>query len=73
LQAVLKEYQGKQIGTQLVNRLLNRIRHDFPNNSKVTLHARQGAIPFYEKLGFIVHGHSFEEVGIEHRHMSLSL
>lgn len=37
--------------------------------SKITLHARETAVPFYQKLGYTVLGDTFTEVGIPHREM----
>ncbi len=36
----------------------------------ITLHARQAAVPFYEKAGYAVKGGVFEEVGIPHLFMN---
>jgi predicted GNAT family N-acyltransferase len=40
---------------------------------RMTLHARQTAVPFYERLGYRVVGEPFIEVGIPHRAMEKSL
>ena len=37
--------------------------------SLMELHARDTAVPFYEKLGYSADGPEFEEVGIPHRKM----
>ena len=40
---------------------------------RMTLHARQTAVAFYERLGYTVEGEPFAEVGIPHRAMSKAL
>lgn len=40
---------------------------------EITLHARQSAVPFYEKLGYSVTGEPFTEIGLPHRHMTKRL
>lgn len=59
--------QGQGIGVQLVRELeAEVVRRGFRT---VTLHARQAAVGFYERLGYAVDGEPFTEVGIPHRHM----
>lgn len=65
--AVANEHQGKGIGKKLI---------DFAEQTaitggfdKITLHARKTAVPFYEKLNYIVIGDEFTEVGILHLEM----
>ena len=41
--------------------------------SEITLHARETAFIFYERLGYNPVGESFEEVGLPHREMRKSL
>ncbi len=41
--------------------------------SRMTLHARQTAVKFYERLGYAVEGEPFTEVGIPHRGMEKTL
>jgi predicted GNAT family N-acyltransferase len=36
---------------------------------KITLHARENAIPFYEKLNYYKVGNPFVEVGLNHSEM----
>ena len=47
-------YQGKGIGTEIVDRLLNYLKKQTPENGKtsVQLIAEKGKEAFYEKLGF---------------------
>lgn len=65
--AVLPELQRQGIGRLLVDAAeqLATSRH----YRKITLHARVGAIPFYESLGYIKTGDEFAEVGIPHYKM----
>jgi ribosomal protein S18 acetylase RimI-like enzyme len=41
--------------------------------ARVHLHARDSAIGFYQRLGYVMYGEPFGEVGVEHRHMAKSL
>ena len=38
--------------------------------SKLSMHARETAVPFYERLGYRVEGEPFVEVGLPHREMA---
>jgi predicted GNAT family N-acyltransferase len=63
--------QGKHIGQQLVRALEAEVeRRGFRT---VTLHAREGAVGFYARLGYAVFGEPFTEVGVPHRHMRREL
>jgi len=62
--AVVSELQGQGIGTALVEyaeALAREIGY-----CRMVLHAREIAVPFYEKLGYSRIGHRFEEVTIPH-------
>ena len=59
--------QGKQIGTQLVQ-AADTYAVQLGKN-KIILHAREAAIPFYEKQGYEVVGDTFYEVGLPHKKM----
>lgn len=59
--------QGKGIGADLVSAA--DIYAVNMGKSKIILHARDIAIPFYEKLGYEVTGDVFHEVGIPHHKM----
>jgi ribosomal protein S18 acetylase RimI-like enzyme len=63
--------QGQGLGTKLVQRLELELRQR--NVERVQLHARDGAVAFYERLGFRCVGEPFTEVGIEHRVMEKEL
>lgn len=69
--AVSPALQGSGIGRRLVSRLEAELRAR--GFRAVTLHARQSAVLFYEKLGYACEGAPFEEVGVPHRHMRKTL
>jgi GNAT superfamily N-acetyltransferase len=69
--AVAPEAQGKGVGRLLVNeseKAVLRLGRD-----RMILHARESAVPFYEKLGYVIEGPGFVEVTIPHRAMSKHL
>lgn len=59
--------QGKGIGAELINAV--DVYAVQAGKHKMLLHAREVAVPFYEKLGYEVTGPEFTEVGIPHRKM----
>ena len=62
--AVAAELQGQGIGTALVEfaeALAREIGY-----RRMILHARETAVPFYEKQGYSIIGEGFEEVTIPH-------
>jgi predicted GNAT family N-acyltransferase len=62
--AIAPEQQGKGVGAALVAASETTAQeHGF---NKITLHARESAVPFYLRLGYRVIGDKFEEVGIPH-------
>ena len=69
--AVLKKFRGKGVGEALVQETLK----DLPANKEgeIYLHAQTQVIPFYQKYGFQAFGDEFEEAGIRHRKMKISL
>ncbi|MDF2193130.1 GNAT family N-acetyltransferase [Paraflavitalea sp. CAU 1676] len=69
--AVLNNLQGKGIGRALMQFAENIARDR--GFRKMTMHARQTAVGFYEKLGYRVSGDQFEEVSIPHYIMEKSL
>lgn len=69
--AIIQHRQKNGIGTQLVNVLEGRLRKD--GFKDIYLHAREPAVPFYERLGYEVEGEPFLEVGLRHRHMRKKL
>jgi len=65
---VLKEYRGKQYGKALMKALEG---HGKDNDcDQVHLHAQEGVIPFYEKIGYGKEGSIFAEAGISHQRMA---
>lgn len=65
--AVSPALQGGGLGRRLVTAL----EAELPRRGMVSihLHARATVVPFYERLGYTVHGEPFTEVNIPHRHM----
>ncbi|SCY12785.1 GNAT family N-acetyltransferase [Butyrivibrio sp. INlla14] len=57
--AVRPEYQGKKIGSTIVNRLVERIQKDAPEGSRVSIQllAAKGKEEFYVKQGFKILPH----------------
>ena len=69
--AVAPDQQGQGVGTELV-----RYSEWLAQQSgirRIILHAREPAVPFYERLHYTVVGEQFEEVTIPHRHMQKDL
>jgi len=66
--AVLAAWRGRGVGTALIRCLI-----DQSDSPQVDLNSQTHAIPFYERLGFVVDGAEFEEAGIAHRRMVLAL
>jgi len=69
--AVDPVFQGKGIGRRLMEEVIRRARVE--GIEQLVLHSRKPVCGFYEALGFEVVGEPFEEVGIPHRKMILSL
>lgn len=64
---VLPEYQGKGIGSSMVNRLIEYVKAEsLPGTSiSLCLMCAKGKEGFYEKLGFIKRPHDWEGAGME--------
>jgi predicted GNAT family N-acyltransferase len=60
--------QGQGKGRQIVEHTEAWAREQ--GFERITLHARETAVPFYLALGYEFGGEPFEEVGIPHRFMS---
>ncbi|MBE1556924.1 GNAT family N-acetyltransferase [Sporosarcina limicola] len=64
---VLKEYRGKHLG--------NLVMHAFEEHAistsmnKIILNAQSYAVPFYEKLGYVITSPEFLDADIPHRAM----
>ena len=71
--AVLKEFRGKGVGTQLVEKILEDVRqHPQFKNQSIYLNAQLDAMPLYEKSGFKKVGEMFLECDIKHYKMTLN-
>lgn len=69
--ATKKTVQGHGLGTQLVQFAERWAAHN--NYHKISLHAREYAMPFYLKMDYLIEGEKFEEVGIAHYKMSKNI
>ena len=69
--AVLKSWRGRGVGKALLGALLEIARAK--GCDVVKLHAQTHAIDFYAKLGFVATDGVFDEAGMPHRLMTLSL
>lgn len=69
--AVDPERQGGGLGRALVQEA--ELYAAGLGYARMVLHARQSAVPFYERLGYACEGEPFTEVGIPHRHMAKEL
>ena len=69
--AVLRERRGLGLGRAVMVALQEEASRR--GYSGITLGAQLPAIPFYERLGYAVHGDVFLDAGIKHRQMDLRL
>jgi len=69
--AVLRDMRGRGFGARLLQALLLEARRR--GNKEVRLSAQRTAEGFYASHGFVVTGEPFDEVGIPHVEMRLSL
>ncbi len=69
--AILDDYQGRGLGHMLMNFIIKAIRANGQINNAV-LGAQSYAIPFYEKLGFIVCSEEYLDANILHKDMQVS-
>lgn len=69
--AVLKEYRGKGIGSDIIQALVNQARE--AGMAKVFLGSQVRAVPFYEKLGFSAAGDNYIEANILHTPMEMTI
>lgn len=69
--AVRESQQGQGIGTLLMQHAMAAAAAE--EVSQIVLHARADVVAFYGKLGYTVAGEPFEEVGIPHRRMEITL
>jgi len=66
--AVETAWQGRGVGRELLVAVLAVVSGE--GATEVELHSRENAVGFYERLGFVVEGERFEEVGITHWKMA---
>ena len=62
--AIKTSHQGQGFGTRLVT-----FAEDVARSAgfrEIFAHAREGAVPFYRRLGYAVEGEPFVEVSIRH-------
>lgn len=69
---VLAEARGTGLGAALMRAAVDRFRTE-PGVKKVKLGAQTHALGFYERLGFTATGPEFDDAGIPHRDMVLTL
>ncbi len=69
--AVIASLRGSTVGRQLQGALVQAARAR--GDRELMLHAQVSAVGFYRRLGWQPRGAAFEEAGIEHQEMTLSL
>ena len=69
--AVLQAWRGQGVGVALLRALIGRARSQ--GWQEVGLDAQVNALGFYEHEGFIPYGEEFEDAGLPHRGMRLTL
>lgn len=69
--AVLSEFRNRGIGSSLLKFILRDAEQR--NIRQLYLHAQVSALTFYKRLGFREHGDVFDEAGISHQMMKMSL
>lgn len=69
--AVLRSVRKHGLGRQVLLALIEAARQR--GDRSVVLSAQHSAIGFYTRLGFTAHGAEYDDVGIAHRDMSLTL
>jgi predicted GNAT family N-acyltransferase len=69
--AVLSAFRNQGIGKAILSYLIALAKAE--GVSILMLHSQVSAIPFYAKYGFIAEGSIYDEAGIPHRNMILSL
>ena len=69
--AVLSSFRSKGLGRQIMKVLIEVAKSK--GIPSLILHSQVSAIPFYEKLGFMANGPTYDEAGIPHRNMMMVL
>ncbi|KTC64806.1 GNAT family acetyltransferase (plasmid) [Legionella adelaidensis] len=70
--AILNSYQGTGLGKRLMETILDYLKRE-KKVAYAKLGAQTHAIPFYEKLGFIICSEEYLDAGISHKDMKISL
>lgn len=68
---ILKEFRGNRLGNLVMEALEKHAKT--ANYEKIVLNAQVSAIPFYEKLGYIITSPEFMDADIPHRAMEKKL
>jgi predicted GNAT family N-acyltransferase len=68
--AILNAYQGQGLGQILMNFIIDDIRQNH-QVKKAKLGSQTQALPFYEKLGFVICSDEYLDAGIPHKDMQL--
>lgn len=71
--AVLKDFRHQHLATILLNDIITRIKKDSNNYKYIILGAQDHAQEFYKKLGFQVIGEQYQEAGILHHDMKMTI
>ncbi len=69
--AVSKSLRGGSLGRLVVSTLMEKARQR--GDRQLVLHAQCSAEGFYRRLGFTAHGEIFQDAGIDHIEMQISL
>lgn len=69
--AVLREWRGTGVGGALLQTLIDQARAE--GLAECRLNSQTEALDFYGRYGFVAEGPEFDEAGIPHRFMRLSL
>jgi ElaA protein len=69
--AVRRDWRGRGVGQALMRAILDAARR--AEVRELQLESQTHALAFYERLGFVAEGPEFDDAGIPHRLMRLSL
>ncbi|MDX6698913.1 MAG: hypothetical protein QOE65_2310 [Solirubrobacteraceae bacterium] len=69
--AVERAQRGRGVGARVLAEGIAQARRG--GSARVALHAQTSAVSFYARAGFVARGEPFEQAGIEHVGMDLSL
>jgi len=68
---ILEEYRGKHLGNLIMQTLEEHAKET--GMSKIILNAQTHAVPFYEKLGYVITSPEFMDADIPHRAMEKNI